>query len=85
MLFRSLKPHLPVRGNAYAGQEELDTSLQFPGSLKEAARELDQSSQARALFGDAFIDHFVASREWEVREYERSVNDWQLQRYFEII
>ena len=80
-----LKPHLPVRGNAYAGQEELDTSLQFPGSLKEAARELDQSSQARALFGDAFIDHFVASREWEVREYERSVNDWQLQRYFEII
>ncbi len=75
----------PVQGNAYEIQDELDSSMQFPGSLKEAARDLYQSGAARELFGDAFIDHFVASRDWEVREYERSVNDWQLQRYFEII
>lgn len=80
-----LQPQPPVEGNAYDIQEQLDGSMQLPGSLKEAARDLYQSSQARELFGDAFIDHFVASREWEVREYERSVNDWQLQRYFEII
>ena len=40
---------------------------------------------AREILGDAFVDHFVASRDWEVREYERAVNDWQLRRYFEII
>ena len=34
---------------------------------------------------DIFVDHYAASRDWEVREYERSVNDWQLKRYFEII
>jgi|TARA_B100000315_G_scaffold239549_2_gene258473 glutamine synthetase len=80
-----LKLPPPVDGNAYAVQDELGSSLQFPGSLKEAAADLYQSSEARALFGDAFIDHYVASREWEVREYEKAVNDWQLRRYFEII
>ena len=75
----------PVVGSAYEIQDGLDSSLQLPGSLKEAARDLSESRQARELFGDAFIDHYVASREWEVREYEKSVNDWQLQRYFEII
>jgi len=31
------------------------------------------------------VAHYAASRDWEVREYERAVNDWQLRRYFEII
>lgn len=75
----------PVVGNAYEIQDELDQSLQLPGSLKESTRDLDASAEARKLLGDAFVDHFVSSREWEVREYERHVNDWQLKRYFEII
>ncbi|MFT6118053.1 MAG: glutamine synthetase [Candidatus Azotimanducaceae bacterium] len=37
------------------------------------------------MFGAEFVEHFVASRDWEVRQYERQVTDWQLQRYFEII
>ena len=58
---------------------------QLPGNLRDATRDLAASAAAREVFGDVFIDHFVASREWEVREYERFVNDWQLRRYFEII
>ena len=75
----------PVVGNAYEIQDGLPAELQLPGSLKESAQDLSESEAARDVFGDAFVDHFVASRQWEVREYERHVNDWQLKRYFEII
>jgi glutamine synthetase len=37
------------------------------------------------LFGDAFVEHFAASREWEDRECRRAITDWELARYFEII
>ena len=37
------------------------------------------------MFGAAFTEHFAATRLWEVREYERQVTDWQLERYFELI
>ncbi len=75
----------PVVGNAYDIQEALPAALQLPGNLRDATRDLASSAAARKVFGDVFIDHYIASREWEVREYERHVNDWQLKRYFEII
>lgn len=75
----------PVEGNAYDIQDELDDDWQLPGNLLDATRNLAACMEAREMLGDAFIDHFVASREWEVREYERHINDWQLRRYFEII
>lgn len=80
-----LEPPAPVVGNAYAVQDDLPVECQLPGNLRDATRDLAASAAAREVFGDVFIDHFVASREWEVREYERFVNDWQLRRYFEII
>ncbi len=75
----------PVAGNAYEIQDDLPESQQLPGNLRDATRGFVDSAVARQAFGDAFVDHFAASRDWEVREYERHVNDWQLKRYFEII
>jgi glutamine synthetase len=75
----------PVAGNAYEIQDDLAEDLQLPGNLRDSATNLAGSLEAREVFGDAFIDHFLSTRDWEVREYERHVNDWQLQRYFEII
>ena len=40
---------------------------------------------ARKWFGDDFVDHYAATREWEVRQYEKAVTDWELARYFESI
>ena len=37
------------------------------------------------LLGAEFVDHYVRTREWEVRQYQRAVTDWELERYFEII
>jgi glutamine synthetase len=39
----------------------------------------------REILGAPFVDHYVRTRDWEVRQYERAVTDWELRRYFEAI
>ena len=46
---------------------------------------LKQSERARELLGEEFVDHYVRTREWEVRQYERAVTNWELERYLELI
>ncbi|MEE8397510.1 MAG: hypothetical protein V3S89_00810, partial [Desulfobacterales bacterium] len=74
-----------TKGNAYEAQAGLPEKLQFPTNLRDSFRNLAQSGEAEEMFGREFLEHFVASREWEAKEYERRINDWQMQRYFEII
>lgn len=70
----------PVQGNGY----EAD-AVELPGSLRDAATRMRDSALARELFGDAFVDHYAASRLWEARRFEQAVTDWELERYLEII
>ncbi|WP_227718279.1 glutamine synthetase family protein [Microbulbifer sp. Q7] len=77
------EPGEAVAGNAYEAEHPAELSL--PRTLWEAAQRLRQSPAARELFGDNFVEHFAASREWEEREYRKHVGEWELQRYFEII
>jgi len=74
-----------IKGNAYEVQDSLPSAQQLPANLLDATRAFEASDAAIELFGQAFVEHFAASRKWEVREYERHLNDWQLKRYFEII
>ena len=60
-------------------------SRRFPTTLRGATARFADSNAARDLFGDTFVEHYVTSRDWETREAERTVTDWQLARYFEII
>ena len=55
------------------------------GEAQEAAQRLKASKPARDLYGDAFVEHYAFTREWEEREARRAITDWQLKRYFEII
>ena len=80
-----IEPDAPVAGNAYTDQDRLPEALRLPTHLREGAALLRASELAQHWFGEAFVTHFAATREWEAREYERHVNDWQLGRYFEII
>ncbi|RYE21474.1 MAG: glutamine synthetase, partial [Sphingobacteriaceae bacterium] len=43
------------------------------------------SGVATELFGEAFTNHFIGTREWEWRQHLKSVTDWEFRRYFEII
>ena len=78
-----IEPGEPQTGNAY--EAKLPKNRALPRTLWEAAQRLKSSKAGRDLFGDAFVDHYAASREWEEREFRRAITDWELQRYFEII
>ena len=80
-----LAPPAAVLGNAYDIESGLPAERRFAPTLREAAVRFGASDAARALFGEAFVSHFAATRLWESREHERHVNDWQLGRYFEIV
>ncbi|MGS2723928.1 glutamine synthetase family protein [Porticoccus sp. GXU_MW_L64] len=80
---QGLEPEAVITGNAY--EQEHGDHLALPTSLGEAAARLKASDVARTLFGDAFVDHYAASREWEQRQFNQHITDWELARYFEII
>jgi glutamine synthetase len=78
-----IEPDAPIEGNSYARTHA--EKRQLPRTLWDAAQRLKESEAARALFGDAFVEHYAATREWEEREFRKAITDWELARYFEII
>lgn len=76
----ALKQPMTV-GNGYA---DLSNGI-LPRNLSEATEAMRGSKVARQLFGNDFVEHFVATREWEWREYSKAISDWEYKRYFEII
>lgn len=58
---------------------------QLPTTLHQAIECFVSSRAARELFGEAFVEHYAMTREWEARSFDRAVTDWELKRYFEII
>jgi glutamine synthetase len=78
-----IEPDAPIEGNAY--DREHPQQRRLPATLDEAAERLAASKPARALFGDAFVEHYAATRAWEEREFRKAITDWELARYFEII
>ena len=77
-----VSPPPPARGDA-SGDEAGYRPL--PRTLREANALLAASTRARTILGDGFVDHYVRTRDWEVRQYERAVSDWELKRYFESV
>ena len=77
------EPESFISGSAY--QYQLPEHLTLPATLWDAAQRFKQSTAARELFGDAFVDHFSATREWEERQFRKHITEWELERYFEII
>jgi glutamine synthetase len=78
-----IEPDAPITGSAYDVKQPTHRNL--PRTLSEAAGRLRQSAAAKALFGEAFVEHYAGTREWEEREFRKAVTDWEMSRYFEII
>jgi glutamine synthetase len=71
----------PTKGSGYTDK----SNGTLPKNLWEAAQNMKQSDIANELFGQAFVDHFTGTREWEWRQFAKVVTDWELKRYLEII
>jgi glutamine synthetase len=70
-----------VAGNGYQD----NSAKRFPRNLFEATEKFANSAIAKELFGETFVEHFAASRDWEWRQSQKAITDWELNRYFEII
>ena len=68
-------------GSAYMSP----TAERLPKTLQDAATRMQESKVARELFPAEFVDHYVASRQWEWRQAQEAVTSWELERYFEIV
>ena len=77
------RPHVAAASSRAAAASQ--RPRRAGATLWEAAQRLKASKPARSLFGDAFVEHFAATREWEERQFRKAITDWELERYFEII
>jgi glutamine synthetase len=96
-----MNPYLAMAASIAAGLEGIERKLDppapdtngyeatnakpLPRDLSEAAGLLRGSSMARCWFGDEFVDHYACTRDWEVRQAQKAVTDWELARYFESV
>src|SRR5690606_32682873 len=74
-----VEPPPQVHGSAYG-----EVGAALPRSLREALGLLQHSRTARELLGDGFVEHYCRTRDWEARQGERAVSDWERERYFEL-
>ena len=74
-----LKLGAPHSGDAYHAGE----LPEVPKTLREAAHAFGRSKMLRAALGDAVVDHYLHTAEWEQFEYDRRITDWELTRGFE--
>ena len=86
------KLELPARldGNAY--DPATVTKAIEDGRIQPLARNLtnatdlfEKSEVAKEYLGADFVEHFAATRRWEVKEYEKAVTNWDRRRYLELI
>ena len=69
---------------AYSGDAYNEAKLaEVPKTLREASEALSKSKMLRAALGDAVVDHYVRTADWEQFEYDRRITDWELMRGFE--
>jgi glutamine synthetase len=77
---KKLECPAPTKGSAYDSD-----APRLPTSLAKAVDRLRRSELARELLGEGFVEHFLLTRDWEARQAEKAVTDWEIRRYFALI
>jgi glutamine synthetase len=95
-----INPYLAIAASLAAGLDGIERELPLPPatvsaysteattlprSLQDAIARFRQSELARRWLGEEFVAHYAGTREWECRQFEKAVTDWELARYFESI
>ncbi|KAI9663243.1 MAG: hypothetical protein M1821_008291 [Bathelium mastoideum] len=83
---KKLQISVPPLGKGQEVGSESDKGERLAKSLKEAAARMgSKESVARVVLGDEFVDHFVGTREHEIRLWDEAVTDWEVRRYIETV
>ena len=76
----------PPPPKTFFAWQPIDKELDLlPRALDEATDLMEKSDVVPTLFDPVFVDHFVASRRWEVakqQECDKELEEWELDRYF---
>ncbi|KAI9495070.1 hypothetical protein BDB00DRAFT_815739 [Zychaea mexicana] len=68
------------------GGKDKQQGQQLARTLQEAVAAMDaESSVARQVLGDSFVDHFVKTRKHEWSLWQNAVTDYELKRYMELV
>jgi len=78
---KRIEPLPPTQGDAYL--QKIESRLKFPRDLLEASERFRASAWAREMFGDAFVEWYCDTREWEDGVFRGQVSDLEVRRYFE--
>lgn len=83
---KKLEIRVPPLGKGEDVGGQSDGGLRLARSLKEAVVAFkSESSVAREVFGDEFVDHFAGTREHEIKLWDEAVTDWEVRRYIEMV
>lgn len=76
-----IKP--PAAASPDGNETSISDVVNMPRDLLEAAQRLDASKVARSVYGEDFVERFVASRLHEFNSLRRAVSVVEKTRYFE--
>ncbi|GMA16442.1 type I glutamate--ammonia ligase [Deinococcus metallilatus] len=58
---------------------------ELPADLREAVDELEKDAVIAGALGEHVMEHFVAAKRAEWRDYSTTVHPWELERYLDLI
>lgn len=79
------KTALPPAVEGHGPGSDPEGAPALPHDLLEAADRLDKCAAAREIFGNPFIDHFVATRRHEEAALRKHVSAFERARYIEAV
>lgn len=80
-----VQPNAAVEGSIYDSLDQIAPEFRFPETFDEAIRRFGNSEFAKVQFGEEFVRIFAANRAEHAAEYRRTVTDWELRRYLELV
>lgn len=80
---RQLSPPPPYESDAYVASP--DEAPDLPNSLEAAVAAFRADTALTELLGKSFSDYFATTAQWEIDAWQRTVTDWERERYEPVI
>ncbi len=76
-----IEPDSAFEGDGWSVEDSPERA--FPLEFSSAITRFKESKVAREVLGDAFVDCYVAGRQWQLDELASTVTDWEIRTFIE--